>query len=93
MNLKELAVATSAKTGLNLTDASTAISTILELISEEVAAGERVTLAGFGTFEAKQRATRTGRHPRTGEALVIPASLNPVFRAARALKDRVGRTG
>ena len=52
-------------------------------------AGEKVQMIGFGTFEVKQRAARTGRNPRTGEEIKISASKNPAFKAGKALKDAV----
>jgi DNA-binding protein HU-beta len=63
--------------------AGTLVDTVLTFISEQAAAGERVTLKGFGTFEMRESAARQGRNPQTGEALTIPASSRLVFRAAK----------
>ena len=69
--------------------ATEAVETILETIVAEVAKGGKVALTGFGTFEKAARAARTGLNPRTKEAIQIPASNNPVFKAGKALKDAV----
>ena len=58
-------------------------------IEEALVAGEKIQLIGFGTFEVKERAARTGRNPQTGKAIKIPASKNPVFKAGKTLKDAV----
>ncbi|MDE2875657.1 MAG: HU family DNA-binding protein [Gemmatimonadota bacterium] len=59
------------------------------LIAGELAAGGKVSIGGFGTFEARERAARTGRNPRTGEAITIAAKKYPAFKAAKGLKDTV----
>ena len=63
----------------------------LEAITDALAEGERVQLVGFGSFEVKARAERLGRNPQTGEAVAIPASKSPVFKAAKSLKDAVNQ--
>jgi DNA-binding protein HU-beta len=60
------------------------------VIAKALQAGDKVQLSGFGTFEAKSRKARTGRNPRTGEPIHIPASMTATFRAGKALKDGVG---
>ena len=62
---------------------------LLKTIQDEVVAGGKVQLVGFGTFEAVERAARTGRNPLTGEALEIAASKTPKFKAGKAFKDAV----
>lgn len=56
-----------------------------------VAGGDKVQLVGFGTFEVRERGERTGRNPRTKEAIVIPASKQPVFKAGKSFKDVVAK--
>ena len=69
--------------------ATAAVNAVLEGISEGIKKGGPVQLIGFGTFEVKERAARTGRNPQTGKAIEIPASKNPVFKAGKTLKDAV----
>jgi len=69
--------------------ATRALDTVLDSITGALKSGDVVTLVGFGTFQVKDRAARTGRNPRTGEAIQIKASKNPSFKAGKALKDAV----
>lgn len=77
------------KSGLSESDASKALNAYMEAIKEALAEGDSVRLAGFGTFEVCTRAERTGRNPRTGEAMKFPASKAPKFKAGKTLKDAV----
>ena len=70
-------------------DAEKAVNGLFASVQEALVAGEKVQMIGFGTFEVKQRAARTGRNPRTGEEIKISASKNPAFKAGKALKDAV----
>ncbi len=70
-------------------DAERAVEAIIDAITSTLASGEEVTIAGLGIFEAKMRAARQGRNPRTGETIQIKAMRVPKFRAAKALKDAV----
>tara|TARA_B100000745_G_scaffold294549_1_gene237648 strand:+ start:11159 stop:11434 length:276 start_codon:yes stop_codon:yes gene_type:complete len=70
-------------------DSERAVDTVIDTIVNSLKAGEEVSIAGLGIFEAKMRAARTGRNPRTGESIQIPAMRVPKFRAAKALKDAV----
>lgn len=70
-------------------DAERVVDTVFGTILEELKAGNEVSVAGFGIFEAKQRAARTARNPRTGEPIQVPAMRVPKFRAAKALKEAV----
>ena len=81
----------AARLGLRKAQAEAAVDTVFEAIGESLAREEAVRIAGFGTFATRSREARTGRNPRTGEAVAIPASKAPAFRAARALKERVKR--
>jgi len=87
MNKNELVEAVSDRTGLARSDAAQAVEAVLAAVTEALRAGDTVALSGFGTFVAKARAARTGRNPRTGEAIAIPASRAPAFKAGKALKD------
>ena len=89
MNKSEFIQAMSEKSGLTVKDATTALNATLEVIQESLQKGESVSLVGFGTFEVKERAARTGRNPQTKQPIEIPASKVPVFKAGKALKDTV----
>ena len=91
MNKTELIAATAEKAGMTKKDAERAVSAALDAITATLAEGGRVQLSGFGIFEVKSREARTGRNPRTKETIEIPASKNPVFKAAKALKDAVAK--
>ena len=89
MNKSELIDAIAQKGGLTKVDAGKALDATLEAIGEALKAGDTVTLVGFGSFSVKERAARTGRNPKTGEELKIPASKVPSFKAGKGLKDSV----
>ena len=88
MNKGEL-IAKIAEAGLSKKDAGTALDAAVTAISDALARGESVQLIGFGTFSVKERAAREGRNPRTGETVKIKAAKSPVFKAGKALKDKV----
>ncbi len=77
--------------GLSKRAADAALRALLAGVKQELAAGRRVTIAGFGSFVVRRTSPRVGRNPRTGKAIRIPAGWRPVFRPCRALKDAVGR--
>ena len=79
------------KAELSKKDAEKAVAAMLESVEEALKAGDKVALVGFGTFEVKERAARTGKNPRTGEAVKIPAARVPVFKAGKGLKDVVAK--
>ena len=89
MNKTELVAAVATKADLSKKDAEAAVKAVLDAVTEALADGEKVALVGFGTFEVKERAARTGKNPRTGEAVEIPASKVPSFKAGAALKNAV----
>ena len=89
MNKSELIIAISESSDLTKADAGRALDATVAVITESLAKGESVTLIGFGTFEVRDRAARTGRNPRTGEAIQIEASKNAAFKPGKALKDAV----
>lgn len=70
-------------------DAERAVETMIDAITSSLKSGNEVSIAGLGIFSAKMRNARTGRNPRTGETIEIPAMRVPKFRAAKALKDAV----
>ncbi|HIW85755.1 MAG TPA: HU family DNA-binding protein [Candidatus Eubacterium faecipullorum] len=89
MNKTELVAAVAAKAELSKKDAEAAVKAVLDAVTEALADGDKVALVGFGTFEVKERAARTGKNPRTGETIEIPASKVPSFKAGAALKNAV----
>ena len=89
MNKTELIAAISDSTSLSKKDASAALDAALDAIMAEVAAGGKVSILGFGTFEKRHREARTGRNPKTGEAAEIPASDVPTFKAGKGFKEKV----
>ncbi len=89
MNKQELVSAIAQNAELSKTAADKALSATIKAISKALAEGDKVQLTGFGTFEVRERAARTGKNPRTGEAIEIAASKVPAFKAGRALKDSV----
>ncbi len=89
MNRKELASAVAAGTGLSVPLANEAVAAVLDVIMREVSAGEAVVLPGFGSFEARDRAAREGRNPKTGEPMTIPAGRVPAFKAGLAFRREV----
>ena len=91
MNKTELASAVEAKTSLNKKQSEEAVSAVLASITAALADGEKVALVGFGTFDVKTRAARTGLNPRTKETIQIAATTAPAFKAGKALKDAVSK--
>lgn len=89
MNKTELVNAVALKSELTKKDADKAVAAVLDAIKEAVAAGDKVQLIGFGTFEAKERAARECRNPRTGETITVEASKVPSFKAGQGFKDAV----
>ncbi len=89
MNKKELVVAIAEKSEVSKKDAEKVLQAFTEVVSEQLQKGEKIQLVGFGTFEVSERAARTGRNPKSGEEMVIPASKAPKFKAGKALKDVV----
>ncbi|WP_299058408.1 HU family DNA-binding protein [uncultured Nocardioides sp.] len=89
MNKKELSDAIASSTDLNGSQATAALDAAVETISAALKKGDKVTIAGFGTFETRQRSARTGRNPQTGETMQIAASTTPAFKPAAGLKRAV----
>ena len=89
MNKMELVSAMADKTGLSKKDAEAALKAFTDVVAEELKKGEKIQLAGFGTFEVSERAERQGINPRTKESITIPASKSPKFKPMKALKEKV----
>ena len=87
MNKSELIAAIANSADLSKKDAEKAVAAFFDSITDALKKGDKVTLIGFGTFEAKKRAARTGKNPQTGAAIKIPATTVPSFKAGKALKD------
>ena len=91
MNKSELIAAVAAQAEITKKEADAAVSAVIASITEALEKGEKVQLVGFGTFEVRERGARTGRDPRTGKNIEIPASKAPAFKAGKALKDAVNK--
>ena len=87
MNKGEFVGAVAEASGLTKADAERAVEGMFKVVKNTLKSGETISLVGFGTFEVRERAARTGRNPRTGETLEIKASKVPAFKAGKALKD------
>jgi integration host factor subunit beta len=72
-------------------DTEVAVNELLDYIGGQLAAGKRVEIRGFGSFDTKERPSRTGRNPKTGESVFVPAKQVPFFRAGKAMRERVDR--
>lgn len=91
MNKAELVAEVAERSGMSKKDAERAVNAVVESIEGALMKGDRVSLVGFGTFEVRERAARTGRNPRTGATLEISPSKVPAFKAGKALKESVAR--
>ena len=91
MNKTELVAAIAEKAELSKKDSEKALKAFIDVVTDELKAGEKIQLVGFGTFEVAERAARTGKNPQTKEEIQIPASKAPKFKAGRALKDTVNK--
>lgn len=89
MNKTELINAVAAKAEISKKDADKAVAAVLSAVEEALVKGEKVQLIGFGTFEVKERAARTGHNPKTGASIEIAAAKVPSFKAGAALKNAV----
>ena len=91
MNKTELISEIAGKSGLSKKDAEKALAAVVDAVTEAVKKGDKVQLVGFGGFETKSREARMGRNPKTRETIEIPATTVPVFKAGKALKDKVAK--
>ena len=91
MNKSQLVESIAKKSGLTNKDSAAAVNAFLESVKESLSKGEAVTLIGFGSFLVRDRAARSGRNPRTGKVVDIPAVKVPAFKAGEPLKDAVNK--
>ena len=91
MNKQELIKKVAQDSEVTQRQASVMLDSLINIITTAVAKGDKVQLLGFGTFEAKQRKPRVGRHPSTGEPVEIPAATLPVFKAGQEFKELVNK--
>ena len=89
MNVNDLISTVAGKTGMSKSDAGKAVGGVFGAITNSLRSKTEVRLVGFGTFSVTRRAARTGRNPRTGERIQIPASNKPKFKAGKGLRDAV----
>ncbi len=89
LNKNDLIAAVANSTGLSKSDSASAVDSVFDAIAGALKGGDEVRLVGFGTFSVTKRAATTGRNPRTGESIQIPASNQPKFKAGKGLKDAV----
>ena len=91
MNKQELISAMAEKANLSKKDAEAALNAFVASVEGALAKGDKVQLVGFGGFEVRERAARTGRNPQTGAEMKIAAAKVPAFKAGKALKDLINK--
>ena len=91
MNKTELIAVAAQASGMTKKDTERVLNAAIDAITAALVKGEKVQLSGFGTFETKDRESRVGRNPHTKEAIEIPATRVPAFKASKALKDNVAK--
>ena len=89
MNKREFIAAVAEKAEISKKDSEKALKAFVDVVAEQLKAGDKVQLVGFGTFEVSERAAREGRNPQTGETMTIAACKAPKFKAGKALKDAI----
>ena len=89
MNKTEFIAAVAEKAEISKKDSEKALKAFFDVVAEQLKAGDKVQLVGFGTFEVSERAAREGRNPQTGETMTIAACKAPKFKAGKALKDAI----
>ena len=89
MNKSDLIDAVAGDADVSKAEAARVVDALIDSITRALKKGDTVTLVGFGTFQVRERAARSGRNPKTGETIKIGASKNPAFKAGKALKDAV----
>ena len=89
MNKSDLVQAVADSSGISKADSAKAVDAVFDCITSSLKGGDEVRVVGFGTFSVSRRAASTGRNPRTGETIQIAASIQPKFKAGKALKDAV----
>lgn len=91
MNKQELVNAIANETGLSKKDTEATINSFVNVVSNALVNKDKVQLIGFGTFETRERAARTGKNPQTGEALNIPASTTAALKIGKSLKEKLNK--
>ena len=91
MNKTELIAIAAESAGMTKKDTERVLNAAIDAITAALVNGEKVQLSGFGTFEVKEREARVGRNPHTREAMEIPATRVPSFKASKALKDNIAK--
>ena len=91
MNKADLVAEIAKKSGLTKASAENAVNSFIEVVSKQLAKGDKISLVGFGTFGVTKTAARTGKNPRTQETIKIPAGKRPKFSPGKALKDMVNK--
>ena len=91
MNKTELVEAIASSTEMTKTDVDKVVTAFVDVVTEALVKGDKVSLKGFGNFEVRERGERTGRNPRTGETMTIAASKAPEFKYSSALKNAVNK--
>ena len=89
MNKTDLIDAVASEADVSKAEAARVVDAVIDSITRALKKGDTVTLVGFGTFQVRERAARSGRNPKTGETIKIGASKNPAYKAGKALKDAV----
>ena len=89
MNKTELVAAVAEKAEISKKDSEKALKAFIDVVTEQLKAGDKVQLVGFGTFEVSERAAREGKNPQTGKTMKIAACKAPKFKAGKALKDAI----
>ena len=89
MTKAELVAMIASKSNLTKKYSESALNAFIESVTETMKKGDKISLVGFGTFETRKRAERTGVNPRTKETIKIPATTVPAFKAGKALKENV----
>lgn len=89
MNKTELIAAVAEKAEISKKDSEKALKAFIDVVTDELKAGGKIQLVGFGTFEVSERAAREGRNPQTGKTMKIEACKAPKFKAGKALKDAI----
>lgn len=89
MNKTEFIAAVAEKAEISKKDSEKALKAFVDVVTEQLKAGDKVQLVGFGTFEVSERAAREGRNPQTGKTMTITACKAPKFKAGKALKDAI----
>ena len=91
MNKTEFIAEVAKKAEIDKKASEKAVNAVIDVIADQLAKGEKIQFVGFGTFEVRERAAKQGRNPKTGEAITVPASKAPVFKAGKVLKDAVAK--